>query len=1052
MSVGPDLQTCNPKRPLMLHQLRLACRRWPRYLTLLAILLTMLPLLSHGEEEEKDSFPDPIDTQRDAPRLTTPAEALAAIQVPEGFEVTLFAAEPDVRQPIGFTTDARGRLWVAENYTYAERPVVLEKRQRDRIVILEDSDQDGEADRRTVFWDKAMQLTSVEVGMGGVWAMCPPQLLFIPDADGDDRPDSEPIVVLDGFELGASSHHNFANGLKWGPDGWLYGRNGISNDGHVGLPGTPDNQRIVIGPGIWRFHPQSRQLEMFCSGTTNPWGHDWDDHGELFFINTVIGHLWHALPGAHFKRMFGPDHNAYVYELLDHNADHVHWDTAEAWHETKKEMSPTTDAAGGGHAHSGMMIYLGGNWPDRYRGELYTVNLHGQRLNQDSLKREGATYTGIHAADFLFSKDPWFRGIELIYGADGGVYIADWSDVGECHENDGVHRSSGRIYKVIYGQSSKPKRSRQLSGPAGLAGLSNSQLVKLQLESNDWYVRQSRQLLQFRAAQGQPMESVHRQLRQIYSQNPDTTRRLRAIWSLHVTGGADTEWLLEQLTDEDEHVRRWAVQLLVESGEPGSETISALASTAQQDESGLVLCYLAAALQRIPADQRFPIARALVNRQEFAADRVLPVMLWYGIEGSVTRDPMRAARLAIESQQVPVRRYISRRLAEDLDRHEDAVDVLIAVLPELTQSHQSDILSGLYDALQAWPKAAQPASWLDVQQVLAKSPSPQVQQLTRQLGVVFGDGRGLEELQQIAASREFDSTVRQAAIRSLVTAKADNLLPLLQQQLGDRDVVVEAVHGIARLNPDNLSEILLAAYGNVRGRGREAIIDALATRPAHALALVEAISDEQIDRRQVPVFHIRQMQRYENPPLLELVKQLWPQLQPISADKQQRIDLMHEQLNEKTIAAADASAGRLLWDKSCGKCHKLFGSGGTIAPDLTGSQRSSMQYLLENIVDPSATLAESFRTTSLLLTDGRTVDGVILRKTEQTWELQTATERVIVRTTDIDESRPTKMSLMPEGLLDVLNDKQRADLFAYLMSSQQVALPAGSPVPPDDSK
>ena len=118
----------------------------------------------------------------------------------------------------------------------------------------------------------------------------------------------------------------------------------------------------------------------------------------------------------------------------------------------------------------------------------------------------------------------------------------------------------------------------------------------------------------------------------------------------------------------------------------------------------------------------------------------------------------------------------------------------------------------------------------------------------------------------------------------------------------------------------------------------------------------------------------------------------------------------------------------------------------------THCRTRSLQYLLENIVDPSAALAESFRMTNLILIDGRAVNGVVMRKTEQTWELQTATERVIVRTTDIDESRPTKMSLMPEGLLDVLNDKQRADLFAYLMSSQQVALPAGSPVPPDDSK
>ncbi len=1015
----------------------------PLQLTFLAAALVLgTALLS---EDDKDAFPTAIDTQLDPPPLTTPAEALAAIKAPEGFQVTLFAAEPEVRQPIGFTTDPRGRLWVAENYTYAARPVVKDERHRDRIVILEDRDHDGEADQRKVFWDKAIQLTSVEVGMGGVWAMCPPQLLFLPDANGDDVPDSDPVVLLDGFELGASSHHNFANGLKWGPDGWLYGRNGISNDGHVGIPGTPDSERLVIGPGIWRYHPQTRRIEMVCSGTTNAWGHDWDDHGELFFINTVIGHLWHALPGAHFKRMFGPDHNPYVYELLDQNADHVHWDTAEAWSDTKKGMSKSTDEAGGGHAHSGMMIYLGDNWPDVYRGRLFTVNLHGLRLNQERLERHGATYTGLHEADFLSTTDPWFRAIELIYGPDGGVYIADWSDVGECHENDGVHRTSGRIYKVRYGPADDlPKALRRTAGPAGLAGQTNAQLVRLQLHANDWYVRQARQVLQHRAARQQSMQAVHRQLLQIYRENPDVTRRLRAMWALHVTGGTSTDWLLKQLNDEEEHVRCWSVQLLAEDPQLPHKVITALAERAGNDDSGLVLCYLASALQRLPTESIWPIARQLVAREKFATDRVLPLMIWYGVEKAVGGNAPEGVTLAITARQAQVRRYISRRLGEDLERNQQAINHLVTVLPTLATNRQEDILSGLFDALKSWPRAPQPENWPTAQAALASSGSANVRQLVQQLGVVFGDGRGVEQLKEIVASGQHDSTTRQAAIRSLVTARTEDLLPLLEKQLGDRDVVAEAVRGIAILAPEKMTEILLGAYGRLRGRGREAVIAALATRPESALAMVKAIEQGNVDRRQVTVSQIRQMQRYEIPGLLELLQQTWPQLRPITADKRQRIEQLREQLSADVLAAANAANGRVLWDKSCGKCHLLFGSGGKIAPDLTGSQRSSLEYLLENIVDPSATLAESFRMTSLLLTDGRMVSGVVLRKTEQAWEIQTPTELVVIRAADIDESRPTRLSLMPEGLLDVLDKQQTVDLLAYLMSSQQVALPAGS--------
>jgi len=146
-----------------------------------------------------------------------------------------------------------------------------------------------------------------------------------------------------------------------------------------------------------------------------------------------------------------------VYELLDQNADHLHWDTAEAWNEAKKGMSNSTDAAGGGHAHCGMMIYLGDNWPGQYRGRLFTLNMHGRRINQDRLERHGATYTGLHEVDMLMSSDPWFRGIELLYGPDGGVYIADWTDIGECHENDGVHRTCQSIQRAAGQATTAPQ-------------------------------------------------------------------------------------------------------------------------------------------------------------------------------------------------------------------------------------------------------------------------------------------------------------------------------------------------------------------------------------------------------------------------------------------------------------------------------------------------------------------------------------------------------------------------------------------------------------------
>ena len=202
------------------------------------------------------------------------------LKLPPGFTATVFAAEPDVRNPIAMAWDTRGRLWIAENYTYAERPKRFDLQLRDRILIFEDQDGDVRFDSRKVFTKETQRLTSIEIGHGGVWAMCPPQLLFVPDQNRDDVPDGPVQVVLDGFTVPTENYHSFANGLRWGPDGWLYGRCGASAPGEIGRPGTPDKARLSLRGGIWRYHPTRKTVEVLTAGPMNSWGHDWDAHGE----------------------------------------------------------------------------------------------------------------------------------------------------------------------------------------------------------------------------------------------------------------------------------------------------------------------------------------------------------------------------------------------------------------------------------------------------------------------------------------------------------------------------------------------------------------------------------------------------------------------------------------------------------------------------------------------------------------------------------------------------------------------------------------------------
>ncbi len=302
-------------------------------IVLLAIL-SIAPLAA-AEKQEEGLQPAPVPKN----------EAAARMDLPAGFNVTLFAGEPDVRQPIAFALDDRGRLWVAECYAYPN----WQATGHDRILIFEDTDGDGQFDRRKVFWDQANYLTGLQVGFGGVWVCCAPDLLFIPDKNHDDVPDGKPEVVLDGWSN--KGVHNVVNGLKWGPDGWLWGLNGITSPSFVGPPGASDAQRQRLNCSVWRYHPLDKRFEVVTHGTTNPWGLDFDDYGQAFITNCVIAHLWHAVPGAHFQRMFGEDYNPHVYELMSTCADHLHWGGGD-WRLSRGGHGAHS-IAGGGHAQRG---------------------------------------------------------------------------------------------------------------------------------------------------------------------------------------------------------------------------------------------------------------------------------------------------------------------------------------------------------------------------------------------------------------------------------------------------------------------------------------------------------------------------------------------------------------------------------------------------------------------------------------------------------------------------------------------------------------------------
>jgi putative membrane-bound dehydrogenase-like protein len=604
-------------------------------------------------------------------------DAARAMTLPPGFTATLAASEPDVVRPIAFADDDRGRLWVAEAHTY---PVRAEEGEgHDRILIMEDTDGDGRLDSRKVFAEDLNLVSGIEVGFGGVFVGAAPYLMFIPIDESGDRPAGPPHILLDGW--GYDDTHEMLNTFTWGPDGWLYGTHGVFTQSKVGKPGTPESERQPLNGGIWRYHPTKKVFEVFSEGYSNPWGLDFNDYGHAFTTACVIEHLFHAVQGARYKRQAGKHFNPYIYEDIETIADHVHWVGKRGPHAGNNRSS----SAGGGHAHAGAMIYLGGDtWPAEYRDAIFMNNIHGHRANMDVLKREGSGYTAAHGKDFLFANDAWSQMLNFRYGPDGSVHVIDWYDKNQCHSsNPEIHQKTlGRIFKI--------RHEKDQWVQVDLQKRTSLELVEMQLHRNDWYVRHARRILQERG----PDREVHAALMKILEQNPDVTRKLRALWALHVTGGLSEDLARRLLAHENEYVRSWAVYLLVEDRQASPKAIDQFGKMAAQDRSPLVRLYLASALQRIPAERRWDAVAALLARQEDAGDHNLPLMVWYAAEPLAAIDAPRALGLALDAKLPHIFSFTVQRIAAL--KTQDALRVLADRLAKTTdRDQQRDLVTAL---------------------------------------------------------------------------------------------------------------------------------------------------------------------------------------------------------------------------------------------------------------------------------------------------------------------------------------------------------------------
>jgi putative membrane-bound dehydrogenase-like protein len=569
-------------------------------------------------------------------------EAAKAMTLPEGFKITLVASEPEVVRPISFTIDPKGRLWVVEGHTYPNP--ASEGEGKDRILIFEDTNGDGTLDSRKVFMDGLNLVSSIEVGMGGIWLGAAPYLLFIPMEN--DKPTGPPQRLLDGW--GTQDTHEVLNNLRWGPDGWLYGVHGLFTHSNVGKPGATDAERQKMNGGVWRYHPTRHEFEVYAEGSSNPWGIDFNDYGHPFITVCVIPHMYHVIQGARYQRQANKHFNPYTYDDIKTIGDHVHYLGDRGPHAGNFRST----AAGGGHAHAGAMIYMGNSWPVKYRSQIFMNNINGAKLNVDQLTRSGSGYVATHEKDFLSMNDSWSQWLNFKYDASGSVWAIDWYDQNQCHSpNPDVHdKTLGRIFKIT--------NENDTWVHVDLSKATSLELVNYQLHPNEWYVRTAKTILQERG--GNPQ--VHEALKKILANNPDVTRKLRALWTLHVTNGLTEVELRNLLSHESEYLRSWAIQLLTEDKSVSAATLERFVAMAKKDNSSLVRLYLAAGMQRLDLAERWAVLDALVQKAEDASDHNIPLMLWYAAEPLAEVDADKALALAEKAKIPKLLTYMIQRV------------------------------------------------------------------------------------------------------------------------------------------------------------------------------------------------------------------------------------------------------------------------------------------------------------------------------------------------------------------------------------------------------
>lgn len=987
-----------------------------------------------------------------APLPLSPIESARAFTVPDDLEMELVLAEPLIAQPLHLSFDERGRLWVVE-YRQYPAPAGLKQishdkfwrsvydkvpppppnhfRGKDRVSIHEDTNGDGVFDSAKVFVDGLNIATSVAVARDGVWVLNPPYLLFYPDRDRDDVPDGDPEVHLSGF--GLEDTHSVVNSLRWGPDGWLYACQGSTVSGHVKVEPLPADRRPAstnvihtLGQNLWRYHPETRRYEVFSEGGGNAFGIEMDAQGRLFSgHNGGDTRGFHYVQGAYLQKGFqkhGDLSNPYAFGYF-----------SQMKHDRVERFTHT------------FLIYEADAMPRHYRGRLFGLEPMQGRIVLSEIAPADSTFATRDLEHVVTTTDRWFRPVDIKLGPDGAIYIADWHDFSINHWKNyqgNMDAASGRVWRL------KAKTSKPVE-PFDLAKQTDEQLIVLLNHPNRWWRETASRVL------GQRGNAALLPTLAKLVEKSTGTSALGALWTWHtIAARTDASTSAARfLNHNDPQIRLWAVRFLgdpfpgaLDSGELNSNSenlnkmpqdeASSLALLAARETNIEVRVQLAATAKRLSATEAFPIIRALAQHNEDAADSRQPLMVWWALEAKAGSNRAEVLQLLTEAafwERPLVKQHLLERIMRryaQAGSHEDLLTC--AKLLELSpaKEYSAILMRGFEKAFQGRSVAGLPDALITA---MARHGVGSVT-----VGLRRGDRQALAEALKTVASSESTVEQRRRLIQVLGEVRVSEALPVLMNlaAIEKNDDLLQVVFAaLQSFDTADLAPVILKRLPNLAAGARVTALTLLTSRSSYATDLVQAVETQRVPQELVSSEFARRLKTFAGAAMLATIERLWPQSgQPTTAQMEKEIARLADVLSE---GHGDPYNGKRLYTAACAACHRLFNHGGDIGPDLTSFNRREANSLLLAIVNPSAEIREGYDNFNVETRDERALSGIIISQDERQVILRGFDgQNVILQRSEIATLQPAGRSLMPEGLLDNLDDQQVRDLFAYLRSSQ----------------